>query len=72
MPNQRLETKRRKTIELKLIMLLVRELTKKQLLVMQQMQQSYLEQHRKRLDLMQRLKLRLIQESLTMILSQAH
>lgn len=72
MQHQRLETKRRKTIELKLIMLSVRELTKKQLLVMQQMQQSYLEQHRKRLDLMQQLKLRLIPESLMMILLQAH
>jgi hypothetical protein len=45
---------------------------KKQLLVMQQMQQSYLEQHRKRLDLMQQLKLRLIPESLMMILLQVH
>jgi hypothetical protein len=72
MPHQRLETKRRKTIELKLIMLLVRELIRRQLLVKQQMQQSYLEQHRKRLDLMQQLKLRLIPESLTMTLLQAH
>jgi hypothetical protein len=72
MQHQRLETKRRKTIELKLIMLLVRESMKRQLLVMRQMQQSYLEQHKKRLDLMQQLKLRLIPESLMMILLQAH
>jgi hypothetical protein len=72
MPHQRLETKKRKTIELKLITLLVRESMKRQLLVKQQMQQSYLEQHRKKLDSMQRLKLRLIPESLTMILSQVH
>jgi hypothetical protein len=72
MPHQRLEMKRRKTIELKLITLSARESTKRQLLVRQQMQQSYLEQHRKRLDLMQQLKLRLILESLTMILSQVH
>lgn len=72
MQHQRLEMKRRKTIELKPIMLLVRELIRRQLLVMQQMQQSYLEQHRKRLDLMQQLKLRLIPESLMMILLQAH
>jgi hypothetical protein len=72
MPHQRLEMKRRKTIELKLITLSVIELMKRQLLVRQQMQQSYLEQHRKRLDLMQQLKLRLIPESLMTILSQAH
>nr|DAN12560.1 MAG TPA: hypothetical protein [Bacteriophage sp.] len=70
MPHQRLETKRRKTIELKLIMLLVRELTKRQLLVKQQMQQSYLELHRKKLDLMQQLKLKLILESLMTTLLQ--
>nr|DAH44850.1 MAG TPA: hypothetical protein [Caudoviricetes sp.] len=72
MPHQRLEMKRRKTIELKLITLSAIELMKRQLLVRQQMQQSYLEQHRKRLDLMQQLKLRLIPESLMTILSQAH
>nr|DAO24091.1 MAG TPA: hypothetical protein [Caudoviricetes sp.] len=70
MPHQRLETKRRKTIEPKLIMLLVRELIRRQLLVKQQMQQSYLEQHRKKLDLMQQLKLKLILESLMTTLSQ--
>nr|DAH97388.1 MAG TPA: hypothetical protein [Bacteriophage sp.] len=70
MPHQRLETKRRKTIELKLIMLLVRELIRRQLLVRQQMQQSCLEQHRKKLDLMQQLKLKLILENLMTILLQ--
>jgi hypothetical protein len=70
MQHQRLETKRRKTIELKLTTLSVIELIRRQLLVKQQMQQSYLEQHRKRLDLTQQLKLRLILESLTMILLQ--